>query len=569
MEDSTGLECACYIPVVFTLLLALACGGKTADEITSADISAIRVEPSVLELTTRPGQPAEARFTAYATLYEPLRSGEEEIPLELVSWESSSPAAGEVDSEGIFTSVDTNGGVTEVSANHLGIEGSATVTVVFQDYLLEGDAPESAANAFAGADAAEGDSPAIRYPFSGARVPRNLEGLTFLWDAPSGHDLFRLHFQSDLADISIYTTEPTWSSSSDVWAQIASSNRGGAITVTLESGAWSGGQLTDARRGPPIDMVVNRLDARGSVLYWSTRDEAIMRIPLGQPETELYWKDPNGECVGCHTMNEAEDLMLVTHNGWNGTFSIIDVYDFEEPEKIIVPRDDSRATFSDFHPDGRFTAGVSMGQLELFATDDGVSIMQVPTEHPFTMPDWSPSGDALVGVHVRGTMNNDAEFHQGEIVEYPWDGEAFGSPRTLAYQDASENLYTPAYSPDGDWIAYVRAAEGDSHTNRDSELWLMSRDGSSHMMLATAMGDGVQQGYPRWAPLPDDDVLWLAWSAIRDYPPDSRAVKQPQIWVTAIDTAIAAQGEDPSSPPFWLPGQDASSDNHLPYWWKE
>ena len=547
----------------------LACGGKTADEITSADISAIRVEPSALELITRPGQPASAQFTAYATLYDPLRSGEDEIPLDLVSWSSSSAAAGEVDSEGLFTAVDTNGGVTEIAANHLGIEGTATVTVIFEDHLLAGDAPDGAPDAFAAAPVSEADRPAILYPLDGARVPRNLEGLSFLWDAPSDHNLFRLHFQSELADISVYTTEPTWSSSAAIWAQIASSNRGGAITAQIESGLWSGGQLSDVRRGPPIDMVINRLDARGSVLYWSTRDEAIMRIPLGQPEAELYWRDPNGECVGCHTMSEAEDLMLVTHNGWNGTFSIIDVYDFEEPEKIVAPRDDSRATFSDFYPGGGFTAGVSSGQLGLFSTEDGYLVMQVPTEHPFSMPDWSPSGDALLGVHIRGDMNNDATFYQGEIVEYPWDGESFGNPRTLAYQDGSENLYSPAYSPDGNWIAYVRAPDGDSHTNPDSELWLMSRDGSSRMQLATATGDGIQQGYPRWAPLPDDDVLWLAWSTVRDYPPDPRAAEVPQIWVTAIDTALAAEGQDPSSPAFWLPGQDPTSDNHLPYWWKQ
>ena len=32
---------------------------------------------------------------------------------------------------------------------------------------------------------------------------------------------------------------------------------------------------------------------------------------------------------------------------------------------------------------------------------------------------------------------------------------------------------------------------------------------------------------------------------------------------------LADQGLDPSQPPFWLPGQNPTSDNHLPFWWSK
>jgi hypothetical protein len=63
-------------------------------------------------------------------------------------------------------------------------------------------------------------------------------------------------------------------------------------------------------------------------------------------------------------------------------------------------------------------------------------------------------------------------------------------------------------------------------------------------------------------------VLWLAFSTKRSYEPD-RNSGLPQIWVSAIDPSQVALGNDPSSTPFWLPGQDSQSDNHLAIWWSK
>ena len=64
-----------------------------------------------------------------------------------------------------------------------------------------------------------------------------------------------------------------------------------------------------------------------------------------------------------------------------------------------------------------------------------------------------------------------------------------------------------------------------------------------------------------------DDVLWLAFSSKRTYAVDPG--EMPQIWVAAIQPSLAEKDEDPSSSPFWLPGQEVNSDNHLPVWWAQ
>ena len=137
----------------------------------------------------------------------------------------------------------------------------------------------------------------------------------------------------------------------------------------------------------------------------------------------------------------------------------------------------------------------------------------------------------------------------------------------LAASEDGWNYYYPTYSPDGEWIAYNRA-QGNCYAHPEAELWLMSRDGSVKIRLDRANGpDVLMNSFPRWAPLPDDDVLWLAFSSSRRYPPSDK--EETQIWVTAVDTTLAAQGEDPSQPAFWLPGQDQYSNNHVPVWWKD
>jgi len=80
---------------------------------------------------------------------------------------------------------------------------------------------------------------------------------------------------------------------------------------------------------------------------------------------------------------------------------------------------------------------------------------------------------------------------------------------------------------------------------------------------ANATGD-LTNSWPRWGPLPDDDVLWLAFGSKRSY--GSITSGSAQIWLAGFDPAKAEAGQDPSWPAFWLPGQDPTTANHLPLW---
>ena len=552
---------------------------QNKEGIQFGEISSVRVDPPSATVVTRPGTPVELSFSAYATLYNG-----EEVPIDLVSWSSSNMSAGDVDEEGAFLTVDTNGGITDVLANTMGIVGGARVTVVFNTEVYD-DIEESVSSAFVSAsDSASTDQNlTMRYPIDGVIVPRNLEGLGFKWtdDLAGDSTVYRIRFRSEITDVSVYTSHGSWVSSSELWQMIAAANRKGLVQVNIEAGEWDGSSLSDVRAGPTIEINVNRFDARGSVLYWGVFEEnqtgAILRIPIGQTEAEdFYTCEGNNCCLGCHAISDDADRMVVTHSGMK--YSIVDIDDPYAPEEVVPVNDNKHASFKTLSPDGRFMFGVNNKRASLVDLDTGVELKNWNYGQRISHPDWSPDGRQIVYVRVTGADPSDMEFKGGEIVQVDFDEQnlELTNERVLKPADPMLNFYYPAYSPDGDWIAYNRAKNdqprADGHIGcysaPDAEVWLMSRDGSIDIRLDNANGSGnLQNSYPRWGPLPDDEILWLAFSSRRGYP--LNPTNLPQIWIVGIDPSKAFNGEDPSSSPIWLPGQSVNNDNHLPVWWSK
>jgi hypothetical protein len=545
-------------------LLALAGCGPLGGAVGSTNpVLSVRVEPDTLTLDTRIGAPAAAQFVAYATFADG-----EESPIDLVSWASSSPSAGALDTDGTFTAVETNGGTTTITATHAGVSGSASVTVRYlADELVGVDA--AVVDAFAAATPADDSGVVITYPFDGVTVPRNLDGLTFVWEGTSS--VSRLHLSTPITDVSIYSTGEQWTADAGLWEVVTAANRQGAVTAQIETGTWDGTTLTDVRVGPAITLTVNRFDATGSVLYWSTSIQGILRIPLGSTTSEEFWSaaDSGNRCTGCHMLVEARDEMVVTHDGVNGTFTVVDVSDASDPQAVILPFDTNRMTFKASSPDGTRMVGVTGGVISIWSLETGQRLTEVDTgSNRYTHPDWSPDGDRVVFVRATGTYQSDMTFTGGEIVTMTWDGADLGSPTVLVPADGANNRYYPAWSPDGKWIAYNRST-GDAYADLDAEIWLVAADGSADVPLVSANGEGAaQNSYVKWGPLPDDDVLWLAYSSLRTYPA-GMASGMPQIWVAAVYPEEVATDGDPSRPPFWLPGQNTTSNNHLPVWWSK
>ena len=546
--------------------LLAACAGKNGG--AGSNVVSIRVEPAVLEADVQLDSPVEERFTAFAT----TQSGEE-VELDLVSWELSNLSLGEIDSAGLFTSVDDHGGISTVIARHLDVEGSASMTLVYAEDLLDDGVDEGIPDAFKASTPSLYGGLSLAYPGDGVTVPRNLEGLSFFWTLPDGADVARIRFTTDITDVSAYVAGEQWTATSDLWATIAASNREGEVEVSLMAGTWQGGALSDVVAGPPTHLRVNRFDARGSVLYWATANQSVMRIPFGQTEAEDFWtpEDSKDQCTGCHSISEALDRMVVTYGGLDGKFEIIDIETAEEPTVVVPATDDRRVTFKTISPDGTLMLASNKGDLFLYDLQTGQIVDSWDYDWPVVMPDWSPNGEDIVAVRVNGMFNSEFQFTQGELITMQWDGLTLSEPETLVPTDDS-GTYTyfyPAWSPDGDWVAFNRSSDY-PYSSPTAELLLISGEGGDPILLEEANGPNVvTNSYPRWGPLPDDDILWLAFSSRQAYPGADEFSGAAQVFVTSIDVTLAAEGTDPSTRSFWLPGQTLGSDNHLPYWWSK
>ncbi len=553
-----------FIIRLFVLATLLGCGRGL--DIQPSDFVEIVVEPSSLTLTTSPGVPASGTFRAYGV----LRDGES-LELDLISWSSTNLSAGSMDEDGVFTSVDTNGGITDIVASHFGLEGSARLKLIYAEDFYVGNLGTEASNTFATAPPEVDENLELLYPLDGVTVPRNLEGLAFQWRDPQNNadSLYRVRLQSEITDISIYTDTQSWISSQSLWTLISASNSKGSVSVTIQAADG----MSNVRESPSTELVVNRFDARGSVLYWAADTSGIMRIPMGTTDLSVFWENDGvgGGCVGCHSLADEVDRLVVTHDGADGRFSVLDITDPNSPERMVVPNDQNRMTFKTLSPDGQYVLGVRQNTMTLYGTENGVPIRSWAFDTNVSHPDWSPVSDQIVLVRVTGSALSDMEFAGGEIIRMDINLETLELENEIVLQaaDPDINFYYPAWSPDGEWIAYNRASNSaprKCYAAPDAELWLMRPDGSLDIRLDRANGTGpLQNSYPRWGPLPDDDVLWLAYSSRRNYPPIQN--QYPQIWLVGIDPALAAEGEDPSSMPYYLPGQNPDSDNHLPVWW--
>lgn len=548
-----------------TALLAVACATPTDDGVVhGGDVVDLRIEPDVAELSTEAGAPAEQAFTAVATFGDGAEGA-----LDLVSWELSNASVGIIDSRGHFTSVDSNGGEATITATFLDHVATAELRVRHEAVRLEDGTDEAIAAAFAAAEGGD-ESLAILYPFDGTTVPRNLEGLEVEWTGALPEEVQRLHFSSALESMDVITrNRHSWVVPVEVWESVSATNSRGAIEVQISSAAWDGQALSALKHSPPIEVTVNRFDAEGSVLYWSTGETAVMRIVAGGGTAERFWpKAENGQCMGCHEIAESSQRMVVTQNGVNGTFQVVDVAEPAAPALVFEATESKRMTFHALSPDGTRLLGVLQGDLVVYDVATNTLLATVtPDSGYYTHPTWSPDGTTVLATRATGSVMSDMGLNGSELVTMHWTGSALTNVEVLVAAEPGQANYYASYSPDGDWIVFNRST-GDTYSDDDASVWLLSAAGGDPIRLDAANGTGnLRNSLARWAPLPDDEILWLAFSSRRDR--GSATSHFGQIWITAVDPALAAAGLDPSSAPYWLPGQDFNSDNHLPVWWSQ
>ncbi len=328
-------------------------------------------------------------------------------------------------------------------------------------------------------------------------------------------------------------------------------------------------------------------------------------LPLNPP-----WED-NGagnRCVACHTVSKDGSTLAATFatGGSAGPIGTVDLAttQIDAIGAYITSGTPTNGMLTAITPDGALAVvNTADEHMHLVDTKTGVTLPSIlDSLSNVCDPAFSPDGTLLaLATNCGGQPTVDGgspttfvlEFASSNLVIYDFF-EATGiiqNPRTLVTTGAAGQaaFAFPSFSPDSKWLFfqggnYSRAKYGTNQHGSDDLYVVSTTPGSKPLSLDETNAAGVSVAgnlhlnyAPTVNPIVSGGYIWVVFTSPRDYgnrmvapypeqpaPLDATYTNHKQLWVAAIDANIGAV--DPSHPPFWMPGQDATTANMFGYW---
>lgn len=295
-----------------------------------------------------------------------------------------------------------------------------------------------------------------------------------------------------------------------------------------------------------------------AVYFWRLDNTGASGIYLTNQAVDakaVPFKDINREgCIGCHAVSSASHQIAAV----NGPIPGLGVIYTLAGEKVEMPS--MAATYFAWSPQGERLAiadsggdisilDVASGQLTPLAGASSTEIYE-------TMPTWAPDGNTIAFVRSSTPLGVGGASIEGLSDILALDlasGES--SPITGASGDGYN--YYPAYSPDGQWLAFTRHTQGgSSYSDEAAEIFIVPAGGGTATRIRAndaqdgSALSGVSNSWPTWS----RDGHWLAFNSKRNDPAFD-------VFVTEID----AEGN--SGPGIPLPGASLPGVfEHTPFW---
>jgi hypothetical protein len=468
---------------------------------------------------------------------------------------------------------------------------------------------------FDGGDGSASGAPAIVYPLDGAMHPINIGDITFQWRRGDVRNrLYRLRLEGDGARYEFYVpctvASCLYALPAAGWLAISYAHPGRALEATIEGTDGAGGAVY---RSPAITVRFSPEAVTGGLYYWTATSTGgtTYRLPFGASHASPFIvpSSPTNPlpCSGCHSVSRDGTTISFTATADLGSqVAFLSTAPTNAPAApSIVPRvvagtpSGTGARFTTLDTNGRRVLVTTFGHIQVFdiegkPVDIGDTDALLPAGKLVTHPEWSPDGRRVVftlysaeipdGSGMRAI--SDSRPEDGEIVTLELDattGRATGL-RRLVGTSAADGLahFYPSWSPDGHWLVMAAAPRGTSaYIAATARLRLASADvdgqqcpGATCFDLARAsQGTSVSATWPKLSPFSQESgqLLFVTFSSKIDYGlalinSGPNGAGRAQLWMAAIDLREAAAGGDPSLPPFWLPFQDITETNHLPFW---